>query len=61
MPAHPPICSHPALSVRCEERVLFMDTAPHGLLFPRCKVIVHHGTSQMTGSVNHPSVIIIQG
>lgn len=20
-----------------------MDTAPHGLLFPRCKVIVHHG------------------
>ena len=26
-----------------EDKVLFMDTAPHGPLFPRCKVIVHHG------------------
>ena len=26
-----------------EDNVLFMDTAPHAPLFPRCKVIVHHG------------------
>lgn len=26
-----------------EENVLFMDTVPHAILFPRCKVIVHHG------------------
>lgn len=45
----------------CKERVLFMDTAPHGLLFPRCKVIVHHGgagtlnASAMSGT---PTVIV---
>jgi len=32
-----------ALQAYCKEKVLFMDTAPHGVLFPRCKVIVHHG------------------
>ena len=26
-------------------QVLFMKTAPHGTLFPRCSVIVHHGGS----------------
>eukprot|EP00437_Effrenium_voratum_P035134 CAMPEP_0181465462 /NCGR_PEP_ID=MMETSP1110-20121109/35961_1 /TAXON_ID=174948 /ORGANISM="Symbiodinium sp., Strain CCMP421" /LENGTH=489 /DNA_ID=CAMNT_0023590229 /DNA_START=43 /DNA_END=1511 /DNA_ORIENTATION=+ len=28
-----------------KEKVLFMKTAPHGTLFPRCSVIVHHGGS----------------
>eukprot|EP00440_Ansanella_granifera_P049746 gb/GFBE01053913.1/.p1 GENE.gb/GFBE01053913.1/~~gb/GFBE01053913.1/.p1 ORF type:complete len:535 (+),score=96.94 gb/GFBE01053913.1/:1-1605(+) len=27
----------------CSQNVLFMETAPHGVLYPRCKVIVHHG------------------
>eukprot|EP00434_Breviolum_minutum_P007978 symbB.v1.2.007035.t1/scaffold428.1/size206322/10 len=45
----------------CKDKVLFMDTAPHGPLFPRCKVIVHHGgagtlnTSAMSGI---PTVIV---
>ncbi|CAK9010672.1 Sterol 3-beta-glucosyltransferase (Autophagy-related protein 26) [Durusdinium trenchii] len=31
------------LKAYCAEKVLFMKTAPHGRLFPRCKVCVHHG------------------
>ena len=28
--------------------VLFMKTAPHEMLFPRCSVLVHHGGSGTT-------------
>ena len=31
------------LKAFCAENVLFLKTAPHGQLFPQCKVIVHHG------------------
>eukprot|EP00913_Durusdinium_trenchii_P007576 g7119.t1 len=31
------------LKAFCKEKVLFMDSAPHGRLFPHCQVIVHHG------------------
>ena len=31
------------LKAYCAEKVLFLKTAPHGQLFPQCKVIVHHG------------------
>merc|ERR1719262_1712344 len=26
-----------------QSNVLFMETAPHGRLFPKCEVIIHHG------------------
>eukprot|EP00440_Ansanella_granifera_P066694 gb/GFBE01072329.1/.p1 GENE.gb/GFBE01072329.1/~~gb/GFBE01072329.1/.p1 ORF type:complete len:535 (+),score=82.80 gb/GFBE01072329.1/:1-1605(+) len=32
-----------AIRAYCSQNVLFMETAPHGVLYPRCKVIVHHG------------------
>eukprot|EP00438_Fugacium_kawagutii_P019652 Skav232825 [mRNA] locus=scaffold614:723467:724075:- [translate_table: standard] len=31
------------LKAFCAENVLFLKTAPHGRLFPQCKVVVHHG------------------
>ena len=31
------------LKAFCADKVLFLKTAPHGQLFPRCKVVVHHG------------------
>lgn len=31
------------LRAYCAERVLFMETAPHGALFPACAALVHHG------------------
>jgi len=45
----------------CKDNVLFMDTAPHGLLFPRCKVIVHHGgagTLNASALSGIPTVIV---
>jgi len=32
-----------ALRALCTQRVLLVETAPHGTLFPRCAAIVHHG------------------
>lgn len=31
------------LKAYCHEKVLFVDKAPHGWLFPKCQVVVHHG------------------
>jgi sterol 3beta-glucosyltransferase len=30
--------------------VLFLESAPHNWLFPRCKVIIHHGGAGTTGA-----------
>jgi sterol 3beta-glucosyltransferase len=32
------------------EHVLFLESAPHEWLFPRCKIIVHHGGAGTTGA-----------
>ena len=45
----------------CESKVLFMDSAPHANLFPRCSVIVHHGgagTTYAAATSGIPSVIV---
>mmetsp|Transcript_115218 Transcript_115218/g.326453 ORF Transcript_115218/g.326453 Transcript_115218/m.326453 type:complete len:489 (+) Transcript_115218:82-1548(+) len=44
-----------------EERVLFMDTSPHGRLFPRCKAVVTHGgvgTFHASAKSGRPSVVV---
>lgn len=43
------------------ERVLFIERAPHAALFPRCKLIVHHGgagTTQSALLAGRPSVVV---
>ena len=43
------------------ENVLFLDAAPHGWLFPRCQVVVHHGgagTSNASILSGRPTVIV---
>jgi sterol 3beta-glucosyltransferase len=48
-PEHPP------------EAVFFMDDAPHGWLFPRCKTVIHHGGAGTTGAglrAGVPNVVI---
>ena len=45
----------------CDSRVLFVETAPHARLFPRCSVIVHHGgagTTYAAARSGVPSVIV---
>lgn len=42
-------------------RVLFVNSAPHGAVFPRCSAIIHHGgagTSQSALRAGKPSVVI---
>ena len=39
-----------ALRAYCENRALFMKYAPHGVLFPRCCAIVHHGGAGTTNA-----------
>ncbi|CAE7521023.1 UGT80B1 [Symbiodinium natans] len=34
----------------CKDNILFMKFAPHGLLFPRCCAIVHHGGAGTTNA-----------
>merc|ERR1719414_750528 len=39
-----------ALAAYAKEKVLFVRTAPHEWLFPRCAAIVHHGGSGTTAA-----------
>jgi len=44
----------------CKDNVLFVKAAPHELLFPQCKVAVHHGgigTAQASISAGCPTII----
>ena len=34
----------------CKDHVLFLKFAPHGALFPRCRVVVHHGGAGTTNA-----------
>ena len=48
------------LRAYCAKNVLFINKAPHGWLFPRCKVIVHHGgagTLSASAKSGRPTVI----
>ncbi len=43
------------------DRVLFIERAPHAALFPRCRLIVHHGgagTTQSALRAGRPSVVV---
>lgn len=43
------------------ESVFFMDGAPHDWLFPRCKMIIHHGGAGTTGAglrAGVPNIVI---
>ena len=49
------------LRAYADENVLFLDTAPHGWLFPRCQVVVHHGGAGTTNASilsGRPTVIV---
>merc|ERR1719159_1130679 len=39
-----------AMEAYVKENVLFLQTAPHEVLFPQCSVIVHHGGSGTTAA-----------
>eukprot|EP00438_Fugacium_kawagutii_P001354 Skav232146 [mRNA] locus=scaffold1040:38651:39979:- [translate_table: standard] len=48
------------LRAYCEKNLLIMDKTPHGWLFPRCKVVVHHGgagTLMASARSGSPTVI----
>ncbi|CAE7224160.1 UGT80A2 [Symbiodinium natans] len=45
-----------ALRACCENRALFMKYAPHGVLFPRCCAIVHHGGAGTPNASLRPGV-----
>ena len=34
----------------CKDQVFFLKFAPHGALFPRCRVVVHHGGAGTTNA-----------
>ena len=43
------------------EHTLFLDSAPHGWLFPRCQAVVHHGGAGTTAAglrAGVPSIIV---
>ncbi|CAJ1440138.1 unnamed protein product [Effrenium voratum] len=40
----------PELLSYCKEQVLFVESAAHAKLFPKCKVMVHHGGSGTTSA-----------
>eukprot|EP00435_Cladocopium_sp_Y103_P012892 s3382_g3.t1 len=49
------------LKAYCHEKVLFVDKAPHGWLFPKCQVVVHHGgagTLHASAMSGRPTVIV---
>lgn len=44
-----------------DERILYIGAAPHHLVFPRCRAVVHHGGAGTTQSVTlagKPSVVV---
>lgn len=47
--------------VSADDRVLFIERAPHAALFPQCSLIVHHGgagTTHTTVAAGRPSVVV---
>lgn len=53
----------PTVRAQCppDDRVLFIERAPHAALFAKCSVIVHHGgagTTHTTIAAGRPSVIV---
>ncbi len=43
------------------ENILYLDAAPHSWLFPRCKIIIHHGGAGTTGAglrAGVPNIVI---
>ncbi len=41
--------------------ILYVDSAPHSWLFPRCKIIVHHGGAGTTGAAlrsGKPNIVV---
>ncbi len=50
-----------ACDVTANSNVFFVNSAPHALVFPRCKAVVHHGGSGTTQTAclsGRPSIIV---
>lgn len=50
-----------ALGFRSSDRIHYLDAAPHAAVFPRCRLVVHHGgagTSHAVLRAGKPSVVV---